>query len=96
MTDGYFLPYTLNVTITGYCVDLLDEIGKICNFDFIIQPNANQTYGSYNAKDNTWSGMIGELIRQVSDRSLSRDSWRWTSLCGLVAYRLRRIAPIEY
>ena len=50
----------------GYCVDLANKVAKEIGFNYTIKVVNDSKYG---AKENgTWDGMVGELIRQVSDK----------------------------
>jgi hypothetical protein len=51
----------------GFCVDLANLIKDIIKFDYVIVPVKDDNYGSQN-ENNTWNGMIGELISGVSSR----------------------------
>ena len=54
-----------NERFEGYNVDLIDEVSKILGFNYTINIVADGKYGSYNAKNKTWNGMVGELLSQV-------------------------------
>ena len=49
----------------GFCADLAEYIKEIIKFDYIIVPVKDGKYGSQN-ENNTWDGMIGELIENVN------------------------------
>ncbi|VEL10417.1 unnamed protein product [Protopolystoma xenopodis] len=49
----------------GFCIDLIELIAKICNFTYHIQEVKDKNYGAY--VNRSWSGMIGELVRQEAD-----------------------------
>ena len=55
----------------GYNIDLIDEISKILGFNYSVQIVADGSYGSYNAKTDTWNGMIGELLSQKADLAVA-------------------------
>uniref|UniRef100_A0A1I8Q9F2 Glutamate receptor ionotropic, kainate 2-like n=1 Tax=Stomoxys calcitrans TaxID=35570 RepID=A0A1I8Q9F2_STOCA len=46
----------------GYAVDLIDEISKEMNFEYVFVPVAGNGYGKYNKETKRWDGIIGELI----------------------------------
>ncbi len=56
---------TGNARFEGYNVDLIAEVAKILGFNYSINPVADGKYGSFNSKNKTWNGMIGELLAQV-------------------------------
>ncbi len=61
-------PYaTGNERYEGYCVDLLKEIATQLNFNYTIKLVGDGQYGSPQ-EDDTWSGMVGELVDGVSIR----------------------------
>ena len=57
---------TGNDRYEGYNIDLIHSISKILGFNYSIRIVADGNYGSYSAKTQTWNGMIGELLSQVS------------------------------
>ncbi|KAL8560807.1 hypothetical protein ACOMHN_064092 [Nucella lapillus] len=46
----------------GFCIDLLDMIAERKNFNYTIY--TVNTYGSYNKKNDTWNGVMAELINR--------------------------------
>ncbi|CAH1794108.1 unnamed protein product, partial [Owenia fusiformis] len=56
-------------TFYGYCIDLLDEIAKRAEFDYTIKEPADKKFGNLQ-EDETWSGMIGELIDRTADMAV--------------------------
>ncbi|CAL1292890.1 unnamed protein product [Larinioides sclopetarius] len=53
------------VTFSGYCVELLDEIKEILNFDYTISETKDNKFGTMNDKLE-WDGMIRDLVDKVS------------------------------
>jgi len=53
----------------GFCVDLAAKIAKEVNFTYEIKPVNDSTYGAM-LDNGTWTGMVGELVRHVSPKSL--------------------------
>ncbi|XP_071746528.1 glutamate receptor ionotropic, kainate 2 isoform X2 [Lepeophtheirus salmonis] len=62
---------TGNARFEGYNVDLIDEISKILGFNYSFHMVEDGTYGSYDEKTKTWSGMIGELLSQKADLAVA-------------------------
>ncbi|GFX39576.1 ionotropic receptor 25a [Trichonephila clavipes] len=57
------------VTFTGYCVELLDEIKKILNFDYTISETKDSKFGTMD--DNLeWDGMIRDLVDKKAEIAL--------------------------
>ena len=54
-----------NDRFEGYCVDLLHEISKQLHFNYTIHLVADNKYGSP-GDDEQWSGMVRELMDNVS------------------------------
>ena len=48
-----------------HSLDLVDAIARRLEFNYTINIVADGSYGSYNKQNNTWNGMIGELLSQV-------------------------------
>ena len=53
------------ITYTGYSIDILKSIQQELNFQFEI--TAFQSYGGYNSKDMSWTGMMESLIHNTAD-----------------------------
>jgi len=58
-TAGYQRAYT------GYLADLIHRLSQVANFDYVIEPVADGSFGFQQA-DGSWDGIIGELISGVS------------------------------
>ena len=54
----------------GYCVDLLVELSKECNFTYSLYLSEDE-YGSLEHNNKTekqeWTGLIGELVKESAD-----------------------------
>ena len=54
----------------GYCIDLLVELAKECNFTYNLHLSKND-YGALTRNNKTekqeWSGLIGELVAEKAD-----------------------------
>ena len=59
-----------NSRFHGFCVDLLDEISKILQFNYTIKPVDDGKYGAPVGPKNEWNGMVRELIDKVIQRKL--------------------------
>ena len=62
-------PLVGNARYEGYCADLANEVARAVGFDYIIKLVKDSKYGE-KEKDGTWNGMVGELTRRVSVKSL--------------------------
>lgn len=49
----------------GYCIDLIDEISKMINFEYEIYVAPDNSFG-FMDDNGQWNGMIKELIEKVS------------------------------
>ncbi|KAL3196889.1 hypothetical protein MRX96_014977 [Rhipicephalus microplus] len=58
------------IQFEGYCIDMLDEIKKILNFEYSIYEAPDNTFGSLNNYTKEWNGMIRELIDKNADIAL--------------------------
>ena len=54
-----------NKRYEGYCVDLIDEISKLLEFNYTIKIVEDLKYGTKNERGE-WNGLIRELIDGVS------------------------------
>lgn len=54
----------------GYCIDLLDEIAKLIDFDYVIQEVADKRVGKMD-ENGHWSGLIKQLIDKQIDIGLA-------------------------
>jgi len=62
-------PLEGNDQYEGYVADLAAEVSKRVGIDYTIRPVKDGKYGAV-LDNGTWNGMIGELIKGVSDRVL--------------------------
>ena len=60
-------PLTGNDRFEGYCADVAKQIADIVDFEYQIVPVKDGKYGGVD-QNGTWNGMVGELIRGVSDK----------------------------
>ncbi|XP_033323071.2 ionotropic receptor 25a isoform X1 [Megalopta genalis] len=54
----------------GFCIDLLNEIKEMVGFHYEIRETEDGLFGNLN-QDNSWSGMMKELITKRADIALS-------------------------
>ena len=57
-----------NSVFTGYCMEFLDEMSKLLNFDYdVILPTDNCKCFGQKQEDGTWTGLIGKqrLIKEL-------------------------------
>ncbi|KAK7108658.1 glutamate receptor ionotropic, NMDA 1-like isoform X2 [Littorina saxatilis] len=56
---------------SGYCMDMLQKIAEIRDFNFTIHLSRDGLFGSFEKRNNSdlkqWNGMIGELIERKAD-----------------------------
>ena len=48
----------------GYCIDLLEKLSQLMEFDYEIVPPANGGFGTRHP-DGTWDGIVGDLAMGV-------------------------------
>jgi len=60
-----------NARFHGFCVDLLDDISKILQFNYTIKPVDDGKYGAPVGPKNEWNGMMRELIDKVKRENFS-------------------------
>ena len=65
-------PYVIVDSITnnitkykGFCIDLLEKISKICEFNYTIKLVDDGLHGSF--VDGKWNGLVSELIDKKAD-----------------------------
>ncbi|GMR50924.1 hypothetical protein PMAYCL1PPCAC_21119, partial [Pristionchus mayeri] len=66
-TNHYELSH--NNKYEGFCIDLLTELSKDLGFTFSIHTVKDGSYG--NAKNGTWDGMIGEILRGEAEMAVA-------------------------
>lgn len=54
----------------GYCVDLMNELTKIVDFEYEIYTVPDGMYGSKDSNEE-WTGLIGELVNTKADLALA-------------------------
>ena len=57
----------ISQSLSGYSIDLVEEISQILGFNYTIKLVDDGKYGSYDKKLGKWNGMIGELQDQKAD-----------------------------
>ncbi|XP_046575056.1 glutamate receptor 1-like [Haliotis rubra] len=63
-------PCTGNERFQGYCVDLARHVAELVKFDYVIELVKDGGYGG-RLPNNSWTGMIGELIREEADVAIA-------------------------
>lgn len=53
------------ISYEGFCIDLFKELAKILRFSYEIYVSPDGQYGGITEND-TWNGMMGELVNRVS------------------------------
>ena len=67
-----------NGTITldrGIFVEVLEELSKLLNFSYTVSVPPDGEWGALR-DDGTWSGMVGQLKREVLDLGLHLFSYK--------------------
>ncbi|XP_018027547.2 glutamate receptor ionotropic, kainate 2 [Hyalella azteca] len=54
----------------GFCVDLITEIAAMLGFNFTIEIAPDGQHGKYNAEQQRWTGLVGELLEQRADLAI--------------------------
>lgn len=62
--------------LEGFCMDLLSEIAKKVGFKYKVQLVKDGAYGRQEESGN-WNGMVGEVVRGVSSKALSKEVNMW-------------------
>lgn len=57
--------YTGNSRFYGFCVDLLDVLGREVGFSYTMEVTPDQKYGAKDPKTGKWNGMVQELMTHV-------------------------------
>ena len=71
---------TGNDRYEGYNLDLVQKISEILGFNYTIRVVEDGKYGSYDKTTDTWNGMIGELLAQVTISRIRMDNVRISML----------------
>ena len=50
-------------TLQGFCIDVLNELGKRVGFNYTLKLVKDGQFGAYDPKTESWNGLIGELER---------------------------------
>lgn len=58
-----------NSRFKGFCIDLLEQIAKIMQFEYQIKLVDDGKYGAPVGPKNEWNGMVRELMDRVSNFS---------------------------
>jgi ionotropic glutamate receptor len=57
----------------GYCIDLIQRISEILNFDYEITPVSDQKFGNMD-ENGKWNGVVRELMDKRADIGLGSMS----------------------
>lgn len=57
------------VTYKGYCIDLLEALSKLMNFDYMIYESPDGQYGRM-TPDLQWNGVVKELVDRNADMAI--------------------------
>ncbi|XP_033323073.2 ionotropic receptor 25a [Megalopta genalis] len=63
----YVMYNTSSDSFYGYCIDLLNDIGSLAGFDYIVRKSFDERYGHRDRGNGSWNGMIAELMKNMSD-----------------------------
>jgi hypothetical protein len=66
--DG--MPLINKELLEGFCIDLAKRVAEEVGFEWTIHQVRDKSYGSQ-LENGTWNGMVGELIRHVSNHAIS-------------------------
>ncbi|KAM7352229.1 glutamate receptor IIB [Cochliomyia hominivorax] len=72
--------YEGNERFEGFAVDLIYKLAEECKFDFILEPVADNAYGSRDPVTDEWNGIIRQLI----------DNNAQLGICDLTITQARR------
>ena len=67
-------PYVMvgSAELEGYCIDLLKALASMLHFSYKVKVVGDGKYGA-NSSNGNWTGMIGEILRQVTFISCLRS-----------------------
>ncbi|KAL6255077.1 hypothetical protein P5V15_013411 [Pogonomyrmex californicus] len=54
----------------GYCIDLIEEIAKLLQFNFEFEIAPDNAYGSYDPEKKSWTGLIKRLLDREADLAI--------------------------
>lgn len=58
----------------GYCIDLIDEIAKMLDFNYTIKLVSDGNYGAPVGPKGEWNGMVRELMDKVKNYKLESNN----------------------
>ena len=75
-----------NDKYTGYCAEMAEALARELKIPFEIRPVKDGKYGSKDEND-TWNGMVGELVRNVRISLLLQSvMYTFTLFMGNILY----------
>lgn len=60
----------------GFCIDLISRLAFSLRFQYQINIVKDGRYGEKLSEHNDWDGMVGEILRGVSDKIKWREMFR--------------------
>lgn len=74
-----------NDRFEGFSVELIHELSEMIGFEYTFVVQEDKTYGSQNAFTGEWSGMIRQIIDQVSFNE--QEIWKRIIISYILASR---------
>lgn len=79
--------------LEGYAIDLLSELAQSVGFNYTLYVVKDGKYGAID-QDGNWNGMVGEIIRKVSQWRVTHPS-SGTCTAGVnCLFELRRLESL--
>lgn len=62
---------TGNARYEGYAIDLIDELSRLVNFDYVFKEVDDGKYGKFDEEKKEWNGMIREVMIGKADLAIA-------------------------
>lgn len=60
-----------NARYEGYAIDLIDELSRLVDFDYVFKEVEDGKYGKYDEQSGEWNGMIHEVMNGKADLAIA-------------------------
>lgn len=73
---------TRSMCSPGFCIELIDRLAKLLQFNYTFVEQEDGDYGSKDNVTNKWSGMLGRLMEDEVSMSPPAAVWQGDSVAG--------------
>lgn len=77
-------PQTARSQLTGFCIDLIENLQSMLKFEYSLHLSKDGYYGALDLDSGQWNGMMKELLEHVSTSEIILTVWIFCSFLGSI------------